>query len=151
VAGGAEQVPPVASHVAEHGDATVRLVARLAEELDPVVEHPTAGRVEVVDVEEEADAPGELPADHARLLVPVGAGQEQPGLRSRRTHHDPAFRPTVVGRREGVLDQCEAERVDEEPDRLVVVVDHDGGQSELHQPGKNSASTNAATPTAAVP
>ena len=70
-----------------------------ADELDPVVEQAPTGRVEVVDVEEEADAAGELSADGAGLLVAVGVGEEQAGLGARRADHDPALLAAVVGRR----------------------------------------------------
>ena len=82
-------------------------------------------RVEVLDAQEEPDAAGELVPDRARLLA-VGAGEQEAGLGTRRPHDDPALGRPVVGQRRRVLDELEAERVDEERDRRVVLVDDQG-------------------------
>ena len=59
----AEEVPPVAGDVEEHGDPAVDLGAWLGDELDAGRHHSRVGGVEVVDPEEEPDAAGDLVAD----------------------------------------------------------------------------------------
>ena len=124
---GSEQVPAVAGDVDEHRHASVGLVAWLRHELDAVVEHPPPGGLEVVDSEEEADPAGVLPPDEVHLLLTVRLGEEQPGLRARRSNDDPPLRAPVVRGRRRVFDELEAEGVDEEPDGVVVVLDDQRG------------------------
>ncbi len=87
---------------------------------------------EVVDPQEEPDPSGELASDDGTLLVPVGECQQDAGHRTGRPDDDPPLRSTVVGRRRRVLDQLEADAVDEEGDRRVVVVDDDGHELDVH-------------------
>lgn len=99
-----------------------------------MVEHPLPCALEVVDPEEQADSTGELTTDDLGLARPVGPCEQQPGLRSRRPDDDPPLGTPVVRRRTRVLDELERQRVDEEPDGLVVVVDQQGRVLEVHPP-----------------
>jgi len=128
----AEQVPFVAGDVFEHDHAPVDLVPRLAVEDDTRFAHPVVRGREIVDPQEEADPAGQLVADYLGLVVAVGLGEQQAGLRAGRADHHPALRAAVVGRGRAVLDQVESEGVDEEADRLVVVVDHERGKFDVH-------------------
>ena len=130
--GRAEQIPPIAGDVHPHRDPSVLLVARLADELHAGRRHTPVGLGEVVDPQEEADPSGVLSPDDGALLVPVRTRQQDAGGRARRADHHPPLRPTVVGRGRRVLDQLEAHAVDEEGDRLVVVVDDHGDERDLH-------------------
>src|SRR6185437_810411 len=123
---GAEQVPPVARHVEEHGDAPVRLVARLGGELDPGRRHALVRGAEVVHPQEEPDPPGDLVADGRGLARPVRLSQEHAGQRAGRADDHPPLRaPAFGGQGRGVLDELEAERAGEELDGPVVVIDDD--------------------------
>ena len=110
-------------------------MARLADELDAGLEHPVIGGLEVVDAQEQSDAAGELIADRSGLPVAVRPREQQRGGCARRPDDDPAFpAPLAAGQRRRVLDQLKPETVDEEPDRLVVVVDDEGGLLDVHPP-----------------
>ena len=137
----AEQVPTVAGHVEEHGDPAVGLVARRRDELDAAVEHPALGSLEVVDAEEQPDSTGVLAADGTHLPVAIGLREEESRLRAGWPDDDPSLRPPAVRGRRRVLDELEAERVDEEPDRVVVALDDQRGVLEVQ----------GCEPTAAVP
>lgn len=94
--------------------------------------HPYLGRFEVVHVQEQANPFGKLGANRALLTFAVGLSQKQPGVGAGWPHNDPSFRSAVVGCRRRVLDQLESKRLDVEVDRLVVVVDDDRGQCNVH-------------------
>lgn len=96
--------------------------------------HPVVRRFEVVNAKEEPDTPSSLISDACLLIVPVGPGQQDGRLRTRRPDHDPSLRATVVRVRRGVLDELEPECVHEEVDRQVVVVDDDGDRLDEHRP-----------------
>ena len=82
------------------------------------------GTLEVVDAQEQPDTAGELVADGSFLAIAVGTCKQQSRRGARRPHDDPALGPpTCGGQGRRVLDQLEAEDVDEEPDGSVVVVD----------------------------
>lgn len=119
----AEQVPSVAFEVEEDDDAAVCLLAGFGDEPHAVVEHSLPGRVEVIDAEEEADTSCELLADCAGLLLTIGSREQQPRLRTRRPHDDPSLRSPIVGHRRRILDDLEAQGIDEEPNGIVVVPD----------------------------
>ena len=130
----AKQVPAVAGDVEEHGDSAVRLVARLADELDPSRCHAAMGGGEVVHPQEEPNPPGVLPPDDRLLLVAIGARQQDAGGGTGWPDDDPPLRPAVVGRCRRVFDELEAHVIDEEGDRIVVVMDDDGYEFEFHHP-----------------
>ena len=95
--------------------------------------HAFIGGVEVIDAEEQADAAGELVADGDRLMFTVGSGEQDAGGGAGRADGDPSLRSSVVRDRRGVFDEVEAQRVDEEPDRRVVIVDDDGHEFDVHR------------------
>ena len=129
---GTEQVPPVPGHVEEHGDGAIGLVARSIDELHPVVHHVPILRGEIVDPQEEAHPTCRL-LTHGRCLpFTVGAGEQHPGGGTGRAYHHPPLLPTVAGERQRVVDEFEAELVDEERNGRVVVVDNDGNRLDVH-------------------
>src|SRR3954447_1982525 len=131
----AEQVPAVAGDVEEDHHAAVGLVPRLGGECDSGCDHPLVLRVEILDTQEQPDAAGELLADRRALVVPVGLREQQPRLSIRRPDHHPALGPALLGRqRRLVLHELKAKAIDEERDRLVVVVDDQREALEVHRP-----------------
>ena len=110
----------------------VGLVARLRDELDAMVEHPTSGGVEVVDAKEQPDPTSVLVADGIELSLAVGLSEKQPRLRLRWPDDDPTLRTAVVRGRRRVLDEVETQCVNEEPDRVVVVVDNQRRVLDVH-------------------
>src|SRR5262245_50165432 len=74
----AEQVPPVAGDVEEHGDAAVRLGAGWLHELDASGRHPRVCRVEVLHPEEEPHPPAGLVADGGGLAFPSARASSRP-------------------------------------------------------------------------
>ena len=65
------------------------------------------------------------------LMITVGSGEQDSHLGARRTNNDPPFRVSGVRQRWGVLDQLEAESVNEERNRRVIVIDDD--RCQLHE------------------
>ena len=93
---------------------------RLADELDPGLAPALIARLELVDAHEQPDTPGELVLDRSLLAIAVGAREQQPRPGARRPHDDPTLgAPICRGQRRRVLDQLEAEDVDEEPDGVA--------------------------------
>jgi hypothetical protein len=124
---------PLIRGVSQHDHPAVGLGARRAGEPDPGCGHPLVGRIEIIDLEEEADPPGDLLADDGCLLVPFGAGQQQAGGGPGRPDHDPALGTATPGCHGGrVFHQFEAQDADKEVDRRVLVLDHDRGKGEMH-------------------
>ena len=135
-----DQVPPIAGDVEEHGEPAVGLVARWSDELDTGSGHPGVRGVEVVDAEEEPDPAGDLAADSGRLVVTVGAGEQDAGRRARRPADDPALWTSVVGQRRRVAHQLEPEGADEELDGGVVVLHDDRDEVDPHRTQRTGAS-----------
>jgi hypothetical protein len=100
-----KQIPAISLEIEEHRHPTVRLVPWGGHERHARSCHSSIGCVEVLDSQEEADAPGELTASDCRLLFAVRPCEQNPGCGSWRTNDNPAFRTTVVGERRGILDQ----------------------------------------------
>ena len=65
-----------------------------------------------------------LVSEDCGLALTVCTSQEQAGLGSRRTHHDPALGAAISGYGRRVLDEFEIQDVDEESYRCVVVMNH---------------------------
>ena len=101
------------------------------DELDTRGHHPFERSLEVVDAQEEPDPSGRLLPDRRRLVVAVGASEQDAGLGAGRANDDPSFRAAVVRQRRGVLDQFEPEHIDEELDRRVVLLDDDRDQPDV--------------------
>src|ERR1700747_2396236 len=120
---GTYEVPAVAGDVEEDGHPAVGLVARLGGEFPAGRRHPPVRGVKVLDLQEEADPPGDLVTDGRGLALAVGAGQQDARLGAGRPDDDPALRPAALRRPRGrVLRQLEPERLGEEPYALVVLV-----------------------------
>lgn len=120
----AEKVPAVPRKVEEHGEPSVPFISRFRDELNAVIEHSLHHRIEVVNTQKQPDSACELTPDRISLLIAIGPCEHQTFTSSGRLDDHPALRTTIVGIRRRVLTQLEAQAVDEEPDRLVVVL-HD--------------------------
>ena len=129
---GTDQIPFVASDVEEHRDAAIGLGTRCAHELDTGTGHPRIDSTEVLYVEEETDPASSLPPDGSGLIFSISPGQQQAGHCAWRPDHYPSFGAPVIGQRRGVLHELEAQRVHEEPDRWVILADHDGDETKMH-------------------
>ena len=69
----------------------------------------------------------------------IGTRQQNAGLASTGTNHDPALRPTVVGQRLRVLHQLKLQHVNEEPDGGVIVAHDQCDKGEMrHRAGYGS-------------
>ena len=93
------------------------------------------GGLEVVDPQEQGppNPAGPLVAHRSPLSLAVGPHQQQSGLGPRRSNDHPPLGPPIGRGGRAVLDQVEAEHVDEEPDGLVVVVDEQRHLLDLHR------------------
>jgi fructosamine-3-kinase len=130
----AEKIPPVAGDVEEDDDSAVWLDPRRRDELDARRRHTGQGVIEVVDLQKETDPAGQLVSYDRHLVVTVGAGEQDARVGPGRPDDDPSFRAAIVGERGRILDQLEAEHVDEEGDRRVVLVNDDGHQVHVRHP-----------------
>src|SRR5580700_6514883 len=109
---GTYEVPAIAGDVEEDRHPAVRFVARLGGELDAGRRHPPVRGVEVLDLQEEADAPGDLVTDGRGLALAVRAGQQDARLGAGRPDDDPALRLAALRRQRGrVLYQVESQRL----------------------------------------
>ena len=126
--------PSVPCDIGEDRDPPVELAAWLAVELHSRVSQSCVGSSEVLHVQEQPNPAGELFPYGPPLRLTVGSGQKQASLRPRRLHHDPALWPAGSGQGRLVLYQFETEDVEEERDRLVVVV-HDQSHQVQCMPG----------------
>ena len=75
------------------------------------VNHSLVGGIEVIDAKEQTDAASELLAHTVRLVLAVGTREQNTGLASIGTNHNPALRPTVVRQRQHVLNQLKLQHV----------------------------------------
>ena len=96
-----------------------------------MVEHPPPSGLEVVDTQEQPDPTCVLGAYRIDLLVAIGFREEEPRLCAGWPDDDPSLRTPVVRGPRRVLDELEAERVDEEPDGVVVALDDQRGVLEV--------------------
>lgn len=119
----AQQVPAVPGDVDEDSDQPGRLLAWLGDECDAGTAHPVVGGLEILDTEEQPDTASELVTNRTGLAFSVRLGQQQPGRCPWRPHDDPTLRSSVIGQRRRVFNELEAEDVDEESDRIVIVID----------------------------
>ena len=130
-----EKVPLVARDIEEDGDLAVGLGARRLHEGDPRRDHALVGRAEIIDLQEKADAAGELVADDALLLFAVRPGDQDAGRGTWRAHDHPPLGPSVIGERGDILDEVEAEYADEEVDGRVVFLHDESDEAQMrHQP-----------------
>src|SRR5580704_14173249 len=144
---GTYEVPAIAGDVEEDGHPAVRLVARLGDERHAGRRHPPVRGVEVLDLQEKADAPADLVTDGRGLALAVRTGQQDARFGARRPDDDPALRPADLRRQRGrVLHQVEPQRLGEEPDGLVVVVDHDRDLVYQHASERMSGRTSSTMP-----
>ena len=80
---------------------------------------------------EPVDATGVLVADDGRLLLAIRARKQQSGFGTGRPDHHPPFRTAVVGQRRRIFRELEAENIDEEPDRGIVVMDNERDEMKM--------------------
>lgn len=71
--------------------------------------------------------------DGQSLAFPVSPGQQQARHGAWRTDNHPPLRAPIVRQGRGVLYELEAQQVHEEPDRWIVLTDHDGDEAQMHR------------------
>jgi hypothetical protein len=126
--GGAEEVPPIAFKVEEHGDLSVRFHTRRTDEPNARGRQSFVTAGEVFHSEEEADAPAELLPDDRGLARTIRPCEQQTGRGSRRAYDDPTLGATIVGGGGRILDQVEPEHSHEEVDCRVVFTHEEGNE-----------------------
>jgi hypothetical protein len=77
-------------------------------------------------------AASHLPANSRGLIFSICPREQHAGHRTRWPDHHPPFRTPVIRQRRRVLDQLKTQDVDEEPDRRVVLADHDSDKAKMH-------------------
>jgi hypothetical protein len=129
---GSDEIPSVARDVVKDRDSSVRLVSYRSDKLDTSRTHPQMRGIEVIDLEKEPDAVARLTADNRGLAITVGLGEQHASLRARGPDHDPPLRPSLIRDRGRIVDQVETQRIDEERNGGVVLVDHKSHESKAH-------------------
>jgi hypothetical protein len=127
----AQQVPPVSLNIQKDGDLSIRLNARGGDEPDPGLYHPRVRLVEIIDSQEETDPAGKLLANDRRLVLAVGACEQNAGNGPSGTNDDPSLRPPIIRQRWNVLDELELQDVHKEIDCRFVLSDDQRDQLEL--------------------
>jgi hypothetical protein len=123
-----DEVPPVPVQVSEDGDRAIGLMPRMPFEFHSRCPHPLVVPVELIGVEEEADAPTRLIAYPRLLGRSHGPSEEHRRLpSSSRRNHYPALSLLEVS----VLKEFEADGVNIEGDGLVIVTYDEGDKSEV--------------------
>jgi hypothetical protein len=87
--------------------------------------------LEIINAKEEADPAGELLANDRRLMLAIGACQQNAGAPTDGANNDPAFRATVVRQRRNVLHELEVQDIDKEIDRRFVLPHNQGDEVEV--------------------
>jgi len=127
----AEQVPTVSLNIQEYCHLSIRLNARGGHESDARRHHARVRRFEIIDTEEEADPAGKLFANDRRLMLAVGACEQNAGATSGGANDDPAFWPAIIRQRRNVLHQLELKDVHKEINCWFVLSDDQGDQLEV--------------------
>jgi hypothetical protein len=135
-----QQIPSVPFQIQKHCEPAVWLIARRRNELDATSGHAPVGGLEIIDPQEQSDSTGKLPSDDCRLLVAIRACEQNARPTSRRTNHDPAFGPSIIGQRWCILRQLELQNVDEKPDSGLIITNHQRDEFEVRHGGKNTCS-----------
>ena len=119
-----QEVPAVPFEIEKHGKSAIWLIARRRHEPHAGGDHALVVTIKIVHAQEHADAIGELPAHNACLYVAIGTREQNAGLASPWTNHDPTLRATVIGQRRRIFHQLKLQDVNEETDSGVVVPHH---------------------------
>ncbi len=130
----AEKIPLIAGDVDEHGKSPEALILGFRCELHAIRTHVCVLRVKVINMKKETDTASELVTNRWLLVWPIGPGEENSGGCVGRANDYPSFGSAVAGERGFVFDEVESENVDEESNRLVVLVDDDGQQVDVQRP-----------------
>ena len=118
----------ISCDVQKHCDPSVRLGARRLNELNTNRRHPPLGLVEVVDVQEEADAASQLSPKDGCLLHTISLGEQDPRLSTERAHNHPSLWMSIVGHSWGILHQLKPQLPDEELNRRVIALRYERDQ-----------------------
>jgi hypothetical protein len=127
----AKQVPTVSLNIQEYCNLSIRLNARGGHESDARRHHARVRRFEIINTEEETNPAGELVANDRRLMLTVGAREQNAGATSGGTNDDPAFWPTIIRQRRNVLYQLELQDVHKEINCWLVLSHDQGDQLEV--------------------
>jgi hypothetical protein len=128
---GPKEVPAVSLKIQEYGHLSIWLNTRGGDEADARSDHPRVHHFEIVDAKEEPDSAGKLLANDRRLMLAIGACEQDAGASTDGTNDDPAFRATVIRQRRNVFHEFELQDIHEEVDRWVVVSDNQGDEVEV--------------------
>lgn len=127
-----KQIPSVADDIQEYRDATVGLHPWRRQELNASGPHPLERSAEVIDPQEKTDPAGDLAANRGCVAFPIGTSEQDARVSIGRPDHNPPLRAPIVCQGRGVLNQFEAQHVDEELDSRVVILDHNGDERDVH-------------------
>jgi hypothetical protein len=127
----AEQVPTVSFNIQEYGHLTIWLDARGGDESDPRSDHPRVRRFKIINTEEKTDPAGKLVANDRRLMLAVGACEQNAGATSGGANDDPAFWPTIIRQRQNVLHELELQDIHKEINCWFVLSHNQGDQFEV--------------------
>jgi hypothetical protein len=88
-------------------------------------------RFEIINAKEETDPPGKLHSDYRRLILAIGAREQNAGAAADRPNNHPAFRATVVRQRRNVLHELELQDIHKEVNRRLVLTHNQGDEIEV--------------------
>lgn len=126
-----KQVPTVALDIQEYRHPSIRLNARGGNESDARSDHPGVHHFEIINAKEETDPAGKLFSNDRRLMLAIGAREQNAGAATDGTNNDPTFRATVIRQRWNVLHELELQDIHKEIDRRFVLPHNQGDEIEL--------------------
>jgi hypothetical protein len=126
-----KQVPTVSFDIQEYCHLSIRLNARGGDESDTRSDHPRVRRFKIINAEEETDPAGELLANDRRLMLAVGACEQNASSTSDGTNNDPPFWPTIIRQRRNVFHELELQDIHKEINCWIVISHNQGDQFEL--------------------
>lgn len=85
-------------------------------------------RVEVIDAKEKTDPAGKLFAYDCRLMLTVGAREQNACIAPNGTDDNPALLAAVIRERRHILHEVELEDIHEEVDRRLVLAHNQGDE-----------------------
>lgn len=126
-----QQVPTVSFDIQEYCHVSIGLNARGGNESYPRSDHPLVRHFEVINAEEEPDPAGKLLANDGRLMLAIGACEQNASGTSDGTNNDPPFWPTIIRQRRNVFHELELQDIHKEVNCWFVVSHNQGDQLEL--------------------
>jgi hypothetical protein len=87
--------------------------------------------LKIINAEEEADPAGKLLSNDGRLVLSVGACEQNAGACSDGTNNDPTFWAAVIRQRRNVLHELELQDIHKEVDCRLVLTHNQGDELEV--------------------